>query len=385
MRLDVGGISEFADRSDVRLYASGSAALADGLRWLTEKHRAEGAGEVLLPAYGCPAIVAAALHAGLKPVLLDLAPSSPFPSPSSVAASVSASTAACLHVNFLGLPPPQPAAPPGGEHHRTIAHIYDCCQGWPADARCPPWADACVVSFGRGKPITIGGGGALLLNERAMNSALLERLPLSSSRSAVAFLLRGVLYNAALWPRLFFWIDRAPGLRVGETRFEPLQSVEGMCVHACKRLASNIEAYGARSGWTVGKVREVVGERSSGAFRFLGEMSECGDDVRLLRLPLLADSKERRDLALGALRSDGFGASGMYLRPLWTFSGLEFLRPFAERCTNAADFGDRLLTLPVHDGVSAQMLERMMRRLESLGRVRRMRLSRLNRFSRSVR
>jgi dTDP-4-amino-4,6-dideoxygalactose transaminase len=86
----------------------------------------------------------------------------------------------------------------------------------------------------------------------------------------------------------------------------------------------------------------------------------------LLRLPMLAESKARRDSAVEQLRRAGFAATSMYRTPLWTFAGLEFLAPFKERCPNAADFADRLLTLPLHAGVSERVLKRLIARLASL-------------------
>src|SRR5690606_6983739 len=94
----------FVHRPDVHLYASGTAALAAALHSVARV--GEGIDRVVIPAYGCPALVAAALHAGLEPELIDLAPGSAFPSRSALEEFVPGTRVVFVHVNFLGLPPP---------------------------------------------------------------------------------------------------------------------------------------------------------------------------------------------------------------------------------------------------------------------------------------
>lgn len=362
IRLEAADAAPFAHRSDVRLYASGTAALAAALRAAAGREVA--CDEVVLPAYGCPALVAAALYAGMRPVLVDLAPGSPFPSVSSVRQRIG-SRSVCIHVNFLGLPPPGSLI----EHARfsnPLNHVYDCCQGWPIDGVCPDWAGAAVVSFGRGKPITLGSGGAVFLNGALNEIATLAPEPLTKPRTSLGFMLRSVLYNTVLAPRAFYWVDKVPGLHIGETRFQKLESLQAMCAQARKHLAANIAAYERSERWSIGQVRASIGDRSLGSFRYLNGFWDCAPDTRLLRLPLLAESKAKRELAVLQLRRAGFAATAMYRAPLWTFAGLEFLKRFEDECPNATDFADRLLTVPLHSGVSDRALENVMTRLASL-------------------
>jgi dTDP-4-amino-4,6-dideoxygalactose transaminase len=178
--------------------------------------------------------------------------------------------------------------------------------------------------------------------------------------------LRSALYNAVLHRRVFYWIDKVPGLHIGETNFQLLESVEAMCDQARSHLNANIEAYERSKAWTVSRVRDHLGDEPFGSFCYLSVFEDCDPDTRLLRLPLLAESKMQRDSAVVRLRRAGFAATAMYRAPLWTFSGLEFLMPFKEQCPNAADFADRLLTLPLHAGVSERTLENVVTRLATL-------------------
>jgi dTDP-4-amino-4,6-dideoxygalactose transaminase len=363
IRLDTSASTDFSRRSDVRLYASGTAALAAALHSVG---RVAGTTRVAVPAYGCPALVAAALHAGMKPILIDLGADSPFPSKATLEASLSGERATVVHVNFLGLPPSAPSQGACEGNGAATYHIYDCCQGWPAGGACPDWAHAAVVSFGRGKPITLGNGGALLVNRMLNDLPTLAPESVRNPRSALGFRLRSALYNAVLDPRIFYWIDKVPGLHIGETRYQALESVMAMCDQARLHLDANIVAYEQSNVWTVGRVRDLIGNGPFGSFGLLTAFQDCSPDVRLLRLPMLAESKARRDTAVEQLRRAGFAATSMYRTPLWTFAGLEFLAPFKERCPNAADFADRLLTLPLHAGVSERVLKRLIARLASL-------------------
>lgn len=353
---------DFFRRPGVRLYGSGTAALAAALCWSADHF--PGRDEVLLPAYGCPALVAAVRHAGMRAVLLDVARGSPFPALETLRAAVSARTAACIHVNFLGIAPPVEPVP--GQPGTRPMQVYDSCQGWPEGSTCPDWADLAVLSFGRGKPVTLGHGGALIANGRLASMLQLPGSPPGRDRGALRFRLHALLFNAALRPAVFWWVDRTPFLDVGATRYRPLAAIDGMWTQACRSLDANIGLYLRRPGWTLALVRELLESHAMPGFQLPAAVSAARPDTRLLRLPLLAQSPQLRDRAVAALRSAGYGATAMYEVPLWAVPGLEFLRSFAPACPNAVDLAGRLLTLPVHQRVSGSMLEDMLRRLGSL-------------------
>lgn len=345
---------------DMRLYGSGTAALAAALEWICEVRPDHS--DVLLPAYGCPALVSAVQYAGLRPVLVDLAPDSPFPEAGIFERSAAPQTAACVHVNFLGLPPPEPGTDTRGES--DVLHVYDSCQAWPEGGRCPPWADVTVVSFGRGKPVTLGSGGGVMPNER--HSASLPCAPTAVEGSKVSFRLKAALLGLALRPRMFWWVDRLPWLNIGVTRYSPLSRVDGMNVHAARLVGPNVAHYLKSGSWTVERARELFAAWRPRHFKMPAGMAETAGKSRLLRLPLLADSQVVRDRAVKKLRKAGFAGTAMYGSPLWTFAGLESLRDFESDCPNATSFAGRLLTLPVHNGVGEAAMISMLKILRSL-------------------
>jgi dTDP-4-amino-4,6-dideoxygalactose transaminase len=61
--------------------------------------------EVLIPAYGCPDLVAAVVAQGATPVVVDLADQqTPRMDTESVAAAITSNTVAVIAVDFLGIP-----------------------------------------------------------------------------------------------------------------------------------------------------------------------------------------------------------------------------------------------------------------------------------------
>lgn len=197
---------------------SGTAALYLAFRGVAAVKGA--GGRVAVPAWCCPSVPQAALQAGLIPVAVDLDPDTLAYAPASLAAARSrpGGLAAVVLVHFFAMPIPLPA-----DCGEAIL-IRDCAQGF--DYRPDPHEDcACVYSFGRGKALNAGHGGALCLPypahaaEGAFASACRaawEALPVSSARP----LLKALAINVLSHPRLFWAVTALPGLRLGATVWE---------------------------------------------------------------------------------------------------------------------------------------------------------------------
>lgn len=150
--------------------SSGTAALTLLLRALDLP---EG-DEVLIPAYGCPAVDVAIHAAGLTPVHVDLDPATYGMSPAAAAAALTPRTAALVAVHFAG----QPA------HLRSLAAIAerqgillveDACLAPGAaydDRPVGSWGRAAVFSLGVGKPISAGEGGLVTTSDPQLAEAL---------------------------------------------------------------------------------------------------------------------------------------------------------------------------------------------------------------------
>lgn len=333
---------------------SGTAALALLLIAVARRARAKGTtgSDVLLPAYGCPDIVSAVAHAGLRAKLVDLAPESPFPSAQSWRAAIDHNTVALVTVGFLGMRDPFAPKHAYAAGLTPGAAIEDCCQVHPM-ATLDGHGHSLAVSFGRGKPVSLMHGGAALVSDE-----LAEWLPAVAAAgdewAAFARLaLTTKLYNVLRSPWSYGWITRLPGLGVGDTHYDPLRAIEPMNarVLACLDVGA---------GWNDSRRFELQ-RRMRDAFATLSprvltadlSLAHGGDRDWLLRYPLLLDSRSRRDAACVKLNAGGLGASPMYGRPLAAFDGIGPALGESAPTPCAAQFADRLLTLPLHADVRA--------------------------------
>lgn len=126
--------------------------------------------EVLIPAYGCPAVDVAVLGAGLTPIHVDIDPATYGINPLAAAAAVTARTAALVAVHFGGQPARIRALAQVAERN-GLALIEDACLAPGAAADGKPvsaWGRASVFSFGVRKPLSAGEGGLVTTNEGAL-------------------------------------------------------------------------------------------------------------------------------------------------------------------------------------------------------------------------
>jgi dTDP-4-amino-4,6-dideoxygalactose transaminase len=118
-------------------------------------------------------------------------------------------------------------------------------------------------------------------------------------------------------------------------------------------LATNIEHYLARTADAAERIRAAIPLPKNLPARLAGR------GARLLRYPLLCADLCERDALLQQLRQAGLGATALYQRILPAVTGVDDRVEVRVPLDGARAFADRLLTLPVHAGVSAADVERM--------------------------
>lgn len=337
-------------------YGSGTAALAAAVG--AARSGVEEA-EVLVPAYGCPDLVSAVVYAGARPVLIDLAPGRPWLDLDALQARLGPRTAAVVGVDLLGIPER------GGLLRERLAGsgvvlIQDSAQAFPGPGEAPWWGDLVVLSFGRGKPVSVLGGGAVL----SRDPRLAARLPgarggqAGGRRARALHAARVLAYNRLLSPWVYWLPQAMPFLHLGETRYEVLEAITAMDPGRLALLAANVEAYWARPRRVQEAIAGMLAEgRSDGRVDLAAQA--CGaSPPRLLRYPLLVPPARRGPL-LDRLTRAGLGASRMYPAPLPEIPGLERLLSGQGPFPEAAAFSAGLITLPTHEGVSGAALARM--------------------------
>lgn len=339
---------------NMALVNSGTAALS--LAMSLAKRRQGGLDpEVIIPAYGCPDLLAAANFAGVRPVLVDIGSRSPRYQLAQVERAISPNTVAIVAVNFLGIAEDLAAL---GQlaSSRGLLLIEDDAQFMPLEFSSTSYCgDLVVHSFGRGKPISQLGGGALmcqaaLADEMAILLAESEREVLAERTWRV----KAQLFNVVLHPLVYQWLLRVPFLDIGATQYKPLRGVERLASWRCAYLQANLDAYQMRAREAQALLDEALADIQGIDSLAHLQQSRCQP---LLRYPLLCADRDSRDALLAKLQGAGLGASSMYGRPLPAIDGIpsEIVGDYP----GAGAFADCLLTLPVTSFVRVQHLQAM--------------------------
>lgn len=331
-------------------YASGTAALAAAVAAALALR--PGRNEVVLPAYACPALISAVLYAGGRPVLADLEPNRPWMARSELATRVGAETAAVIAVNFLGIPE-RLAAVAACSAAAGALLIEDSAQAYPPAGLVAGRADFSVLSLGRGKPVSLLSGGVVLASDDALVAALPVPRPIEGSRWRIC--LKAAAYNCLRKPQLY-WVAESLPLGLGKTRYQPLRRIDALDRVRQRALGGAVRHYQSTGGSIQHALRSGLKAAANGALLDLADV--CAPEARLLRYPLLAAKPELRGRLVRVLGRAGLGGSGLYGSALPAVEGIpaELRR---HRLPNAADFAGRLLTLPVHEGVTSAHVERM--------------------------
>lgn len=311
--------------------------------------------EVIIPAYGCPDLVSAILAQGAKPVLVDLLPESSCMNDAQVRDVVTTETVAVVGVDFLGIPERLDVLSQVCRD-RNLFLIEDSAQSFPPVSSDRPLADLVVLSFGRGKPINLMGGGALLIRREVVDRSLavLGRYPLSGLVTGLPWRLKRSVFNLLMARLPFYILEKMPFLGIGETRFCKLKAIARLELPE-ELLSSGIRDFGARP--LIHKLydRELQSIEALG-WTLLGKQEsdhDCGDTDRpRLRYAVLAPNNELRDQVLWSLNGSGIGASAFYKRILPRIEGVDEILQ-EEPFPSADDFASRLLTLPCHEDVKA--------------------------------
>ncbi|MDB5047972.1 MAG: DegT/DnrJ/EryC1/StrS aminotransferase [Fibrobacteres bacterium] len=240
-----------ADR--ILFTASGASALYVALRGLAALRPNLRA--VAVPAWCCPSVPQCVIQAGLEPVLVDLDPATLGYDAASLSEASGQGLLAVILVHFFGLPQPMPAG-----DWKDTSFLRDCAQDFD-HRRDPEDASPCFYSFGRGKALNAGHGGALCLPGpgpllEACRSAL-ESLPRSRERT----LPKALAINLLSQPRLFWALSRMPFLGLGTTVWKAPIAMESMAAGFHPLGAACLEAYLQRRDFyrkLIGKYRALI-------------------------------------------------------------------------------------------------------------------------------
>lgn len=325
--------------------SSGTVALRLAIEGAVATHARR---PIALPAYSCFDVAAAAVGARRASVLYDVDPSTLGPDGSSLRRALEHEPAAVVAAHLYGYPVDMECLARECRDARVML-IEDAAQGAGGSLRGAPlgsFGSLSVLSFGRGKGITAGGGGALLAHDDAGERVVASVEPLIAAASSGT---REAVMLCAQW--LFgrpsaYWLPAAlPFLRLGETVYRDPQRPSAMSAAALGALHSSLQAHGAEAS-----IRRAVAERllrrARSSDRVRTTVTVSGASPGFLRLPLRSI---REPAANVARRLGRHGVASGYP------AALHRLHAFRPQVINARDdfdganeLADFLLTFPTH-------------------------------------
>ncbi len=331
---------------DLLLTDSGTSALTLALSGACER---AGRRLVALPAYCCYDVATAADGADVEVVLYDIHPGTLGPDLESLRAALETKPAALVLAHLYGIPVDFDAFRPLVEQ-RNILVIEDAAQGHGASykgRRLGAIGSLGVSSFGRGKGVTGGSGGALLANDEA-GAAVLRAVSKRVKHPGRGT--KNVIAASAQWlfgrPALYGIPASLPFLRLGETIYKPPHNPSELPITAAAGLAKNWNL-ARREAETRRRNADELLEVLSG-FDELRTPSNPPDSVAgYLRLPALVAGRLRRVFDTRIARKLG-------IMPGYP-TALADLGGFSDRCVNldesfsgARSLAERLYTIPTH-------------------------------------
>lgn len=189
---------------------------------------------VVLPAYCCYDVATAADGAAVPFLLYDIDPTTLSPDGASLRRALEAGARTIVVAHLYGVPVDLAAVRlVAGEYGALV--IEDAAQGSGCSWRGRPagaHGDLGVLSFGRGKGVTGGKGGALLVNAEGLEAPVAAAWEASTRVRRPRGSLRDLLLLAAQWafgrPWLYWIPASLPFLGLGETRYRPTHPVGGI-------------------------------------------------------------------------------------------------------------------------------------------------------------
>jgi perosamine synthetase len=327
---------------------SGTSALVLALRTLVPK-----GGVIALPGYGCVDITSAVQYAGVKVRLYDMDPRTLSPNLDSLQHVLRLGVDAVLVAHYYGYPADMTGV-------RALASragvpvLEDAAQAAGGSLHGQPLGslgDVSILSFGRGKGLFGGHGGALLIRSHDHTDRISSQLSSATRRGASEWC-SAVLQWALGRPSLYGIPASIPALRLGEMIYRPAHEPRGLSIAAASLVRSALKSEAAER---IERARRAAVLRAlTDAAKSLTPIQPIGGaDPGYLRFGLL-------DVARALDAAPRLGAMRGYPQTLREQRELEPHLLQDERRTPGADELQRsLFTLPTHCRVTWNDMTRL--------------------------
>lgn len=345
--------------NDVRFLDSGTSALAVAIRASASARHTV----VALPAYGCFDLATAVDAAGVPFVLYDLDPSTLRPASRALERAHASGAGICIVVHLYGVPVDLQSQ--REQLPADVIFLDDAAQGIGGMVHGRPLGaagDLGILSFGRGKGLTGGGGGALLVNRKPETADIPDGLAPAPDGAVRAFLTAQAQWLLAR-PGLYALPRALPFLNLGETHYRAPAPATAMSAFALGVLAAEVQFVDAELA-----ARRATAQRYREALRDLEGVGLPPDDAGAgwLRFPVMVT--EAAEVAARANESARLGIMPGYPMALSELEG------FGERRQNSSDdfpgarlLAKRLFTLPTHGRLAPRDVDAVIARVRKFG------------------
>lgn len=343
-------MERFFGNRRITLYSSGTAALAQAMATCASRSSVL-TPEVIIPAYGCPDLIAACVHASVYPRLVDVASSHWAYDLGALKSSLSPNTVAIVAISLLGL----------GDcsaelsrlcKERHIPLIQDSAQYLPRESTDWP-GEYVVLSFGRGKPLNLLHGGALISALADSDSTSVPPAHYTAKERLVSSRMAAMAFNVLTRPGIYRSLSALPGTGLGEVVYKPLTNPASLPECVWHRVAAAFELYRQKPSY-----RRDIWTAAMEQWSDFGivALSSPGSPLPAepLRLALLAPDRAARDRLVDNLNRAGLGASRFYGVDLTKVAGIPKIVKNQGPFPNASALAGRLFTLPTHGLVNAE-------------------------------
>ncbi len=326
--------------------------------------------EVIIPNYTCWSLPSSIVKAGLKVAIADNDLDTFGILNSSVINAISPRTLAVICPHLFGIP---------GKvnelqticRDKDVFLIDDAAQALGASLDDRPvgsFGDAGILSFGRGKNITTNSGGAALIGNDELKTAVediykSEFTPMGQSKTKD--IIQMTAYKL-LFPRYLYWIpDSIPQLNIGSTIYNPEFSLQGFSEYRQglgSSLLKNLKTININRNKIAFRYQELLQEVK--ALKIPGWPDRA--KPAFLRYPILLKNPDKKRLILD--KGHNLGISGMYPDTINNIPALKnILIKDSSNCPNSEQISKRLVTLPTHHSVKEKDILRIVGLITKMG------------------
>ncbi len=353
----IAALTERFGPAGVLLTDSGTSALALALHAAA----AHAPGPVALPAYSCYDVATAADAAGVDVLLYDLDPATLAPDAAGLKAVLERGARTVVVTHLYGIPVDLAVVSALLGRYDAVL-VEDAAQGAGArhhDRPLGSFGSLAVLSFGRGKGVTAGRGGALMANDPAGAAALAGaadrvRPGRTSAIEPVAVLAQWLLAR----PALYGIPASLPFLGLGETVYRAPHEAREMSTFALGVLRRSLASADREAEVRRAHAARLLASMSGADGWLAAARPPAASAPGYLRLPVLVP-------ALGRERFRSSEARRLGIMPGYPGTLAE-LRGFGTRAQNAGaafpgarHLVESLFTLPTHDLLSERDLAQL--------------------------